>query len=169
MSLNNKYMDQQLFIQPMTKNVALDVARWQYKTPYTLYNMNSDDEGIEELLDGTYFSVTNEQSELIGYFCFGSNAQVPGGHKLNLYEDNTVLDIGLGMHPDLTGKGLGLCFLKTGLAFAEERYNVDRFRLSVATFNQRAISVYKKAGFKPVQTFMSRTKSDDIEFLLMVK
>jgi ribosomal-protein-alanine N-acetyltransferase len=169
MSLFNKDIDQQQFVQPMRKNEAIDVVRWKYKPPYSLYNMKGDNETIEELLDGSYFSVSNEQSELIGYFCFGSNAQVPGGNILSLYKDQTAIDIGLGMHPDLTGRGLGLGFLKAGLTFARGRYDVDRFRLSVATFNQRAIAVYEKAGFKPVQTFMSRTKSDDIEFLLMVK
>jgi ribosomal-protein-alanine N-acetyltransferase len=169
MSLFNKDIDQQQFIQPMRKNEAIDVARWKYKPPYSLYNMNGDNETIEELLDGSYFSVSNEQSELIGYFCFGPNAEVPGGHKLSLYKDKMALDIGLGMHPDLTGRGLGLGFLNAGLVFARGKYGVDRFRLSVATFNQRAIAVYEKAGFKPVQTFMSRTKNDEIEFLLMVK
>jgi ribosomal-protein-alanine N-acetyltransferase len=164
----NREKDHEQHIQPMRNSEAAIVSRWEYEYPYSFYNMDSDAETIVELLDGSYFSVSNEQSELIGYFCFGSNAQVLGGHVHGLYKDETALDIGLGMHPDLTGKGLGLRFLKAGLDFAREKYNVEKLRLSVATFNHRAIAVYEKAGFKPVQTFMSKTKNDETEFLLMM-
>jgi ribosomal-protein-alanine N-acetyltransferase len=168
MSFLGRELDQEQRIQPMRKNEATVVSGWKYEHPYSFYNMESNAETIAELLDGSYFSVSNEKSELIGYFCFGPNAQVPGGHVHDLYKDEGALDIGLGMHPDLTGRRLGLRFLNEGLAFARKTYNVEAFRLSVATFNHRAIAVYEKAGFRPVQTFMSKTKNDETEFLLMM-
>jgi [ribosomal protein S18]-alanine N-acetyltransferase len=44
---------------------------------------------------------------------------------------------------------LGLAYLQAGLAFATQRFTPRRFRLSVATFNERAIRVYERAGFSP--------------------
>jgi ribosomal-protein-alanine N-acetyltransferase len=156
-------------INPMCEKEAAIVSQWRYNDPYSFYNMGNDPETIQELLDGSYYSVFDQQNELSGYFCFGQNAQVPGGRAQGLYEDKESLDIGLGLCPNLTGKGMGRCFLNAGLDFATKKFHRKTFRLSVATFNRRAIFVYEKAGFKPVQTFMSKTKHNEDEFLLMVK
>ncbi|MBJ8205977.1 GNAT family N-acetyltransferase, partial [Bacillus cereus] len=108
-----------------------------------LYSFSGEKEVIEELLDGTYYGCCDDQGEFIGYFCFGGNAQVPGGRDANLYDGEDVIDIGLGMKPALTGKGMGKEFFKAGIAFATKEFNAKMFRLSVATFNTRAITLYK--------------------------
>ena len=43
------------------------------------------------------------------------------------------------------------------------------FRLIVATFNQRAIRVYGKAGFKPDKIFMNETNGGEYEYLQMLR
>ena len=58
--------------------------------------------------------------------------------------------------PDLTGHGLGSSYLEGGLAFARTCYR-PRFRLSVASFNARAISVYERAGFLVTRSFEHET------------
>ena len=70
------------------------------------------------------------------------------------------------MTPDLVGKRLGLGFVLAGLEFAEERFAPSGFRLTVATFNERAIRVYERAGFRRKETFSS-DKGDS--FLVMVR
>lgn len=71
------------------------------------------------------------------------------------------------MNPELTGRGLGLGFLKAGLRFAISKYNPKEITLSVANFNDRAIKVYKKAGFECVETFIQYTNGSSFEFLKM--
>ena len=41
--------------------------------------------------------------------------------------------------------------MQAGLAFGREKYHAERFRLSVAAFNRRAIKAYEKCGFVVVQ------------------
>lgn len=157
-------------IRLMDEPAAREILNWKYEPPYSLYNMLDDSAGtedIEELMDGSYFSVRTAEGELAGFFCYGRNAQVGGGVELGYYLDGTALDIGLGLRPDLTGAGKGLAFLQAGMKFAQGTYNAKRFRLSVAAFNLRAIALYKKAGFLPGQSFVNRYGDSETEFLLM--
>ncbi len=143
-------------IHKLTEEEANEINTWTYEEPYNLYSFSGEKEVMEELLDGTYYGCCDDQGDLIGYFCFGANAQVPGGRDAHLYggrdahlyggED--VIDIGLGMKPALTGKGMGKEFFQAGIAFATKEFNAKMFRLSVATFNTRAITLYKNIGFK---------------------
>ena len=79
------------------------------------------------------------------------------------------MDFGLGLRPDLTGRGLGLAYLSAGLVFAGQRFKPSRFRLSVATFNERAIRVYERAGFTPSRTFDHATNGSIHRFLEMTR
>ncbi|MBO1623712.1 N-acetyltransferase [Bacillus cereus] len=150
-------------IHKLTGEEAKEINTWQYEEPYSLYNFSGSEETIEELLDGTYYGCCNEYGELIGYFCFGENAQVPGGRDAKLYIGEDTVDIGLGMKPHLTGQGMGKSFLKVGFQFALKAFQPKRIRLSVAAFNKRAITLYENVGFQKNVLFMSRGR----EFLLM--
>lgn len=153
-------------INPMSHVEAQVISAWNYPPPYDFYDLTEP--GIlAELLDGSYFVARNEASKVIGFFCYGNNAQVPAGRLTGMYDDMEKLDIGLGLAPNLTGRGYGVSFVTQGLAFGYQRFQPKGFRLSVATFNQRAIKVYQSAGFKPGQKFTSKTDKGDIEFLVM--
>lgn len=99
-------------IHKLTEAEAEEINAWKYEKPYSLYSFSGSDEALHELLDGTYYGYCNEQGELIGYFCCGENARVPGGREAKLYTGKHVVDIGLGMKPVLTGKGMGISFYK---------------------------------------------------------
>lgn len=150
----------------MEEKIAKNILNWQYDTPYDFYNMSYNGEALKELLDATYYTVFNEQNGLIGYFCFGENAQVPGGNLVNAYKEDAI-DIGLGLRPDLTGVGLGYEFIQSGILFAREQFNPSKLRLSVALFNQRAIKVYTKAGFVEEKRFINKNREKEVEFITM--
>ncbi|EMK2595777.1 GNAT family N-acetyltransferase [Bacillus cereus] len=150
-------------IHKLTEEEANEINTWTYEEPYNLYSFSGEKEVMEELLDGTYYGCCDDQGDFIGYFCFGANAQVPGGRDAHLYGGEDVIDTGLGMKPALTGKGMGKEFFQTGIAFATKEFNAKMFRLSVATFNTRAITLYKNIGFKQGPIFLSRGR----EFMLM--
>jgi RimJ/RimL family protein N-acetyltransferase len=104
---------------------------------------------------------------LIGFVAFGDVAQVPGGVAQGVYREADLLDFGIGLEPELTGRGLGLPVVQAALQFARETLGARGFRLSVATFNRRAIRVYERAGFEPGETFTSVSGHGVAEFLLM--
>ena len=127
----------------MTETHARALSEWKFDGIYSFYDHNSED--VEEYMDGMYYACINDEGELVGNFCFGTGARVPTVED-DVYEDG-FLDVGLSLRPDLCGKGLGYKFFLDGLEFAHHKFNTSRFRLSVAVFNERAVKVYKKAGF----------------------
>jgi ribosomal-protein-alanine N-acetyltransferase len=154
-------------LKPITREDALAISRWRYDGPYSIYD--GDPTSVDALLRPHFFyhSVYDERGDLAGYFCFGEDARVRAGRRLGVYDGESALDIGLGMRPDLTGQGLGEDFVRAGLRFAREAYSPPAFRLTVATFNRRAISVYERAGFEAVETFGGPTRGGAQEWLLM--
>jgi len=146
--------------EEMTQKHAEDIAfNWHYNGEFSFYDMESDKEDLIEFLDpdkrgNSHFVVMND-TEVIGFFSFNKVTQ-------------STIDLGLGMRPDLTGNGHGLRFLIAGIDFAKAKYNPKKITLSVATFNQRAIKVYRKLGFEEVETFMQDTNGSRYEFLKMI-
>ncbi len=139
--------------RPMAEADALAISAWHYNGAYRSCDAGQDAEDLVELLDPAswvevYHAVVDERGELVGHFSFECEA-------------DTVI-LGLGLRPDLTGKGLGLEIVGAGLAFAAERYAPRRFRLSVAAFSRRA-------GFRAARTFMQRTNGGEFEFVEMAR
>jgi [ribosomal protein S18]-alanine N-acetyltransferase len=147
-------------IAPMSQADAVAVARWHYPDPYSFYDWTADNEDAALLLDaerrkGRFFSVQDEKGKLVGFF------------ELQKLGNDVV--IGLGLHPELTGRGLGGDFLEAGIAFAQRKFRPTRFRLSVATFNKRAIKVYERAGFTTTRSFDHETNGGVYRFLEMTR
>ena len=140
-------------MKQITPSDARTISCWRYEEPYSIYD--GDPTSVDAILQprSSYHSVHDESGDLAGYFCFGEDAQVASGRRLGLYGAEPALDLGLGMRPDLTGRGLGEAFVYAGLRFARETYSPPAFRLTVAAFNRRAIRVYERTGFETVETF----------------
>ncbi|UOR13910.1 GNAT family N-acetyltransferase [Halobacillus amylolyticus] len=140
----------------ISKKQAEKISNWHYEGEYSFYDYENDEEDIAELLSprGDIYYMVKKGNEEIGFFCFET-------------EEDSV-EIGLGMKPELTGRGMGLDFFKAGLNFAISKFNPKEITLSVATFNKRAIKVYKRAGFESVKTFMQQDEDgSQVEFLKM--
>ncbi len=153
-------------MKPMTRQEAESISAWQYPKPYDLYNMDGSEEGIQELLEEQYYTVWNEEEQLIGFFCLGSAAQVPIGRTLGVYpHEEGIIDVGLGMKPEMTGKGAGAEFFSSILDYVKQQYEVQQFRLTVASFNERARKVYERIGFTQQDRFIR----GDLSFITMMK
>lgn len=152
----------------MNYEEARHISQWKYEDPYSIYSMDGSEECINELLNEFYYSALDENGQIVGYYCFGESAQVPAGNQFGAYDDNNVTDIGLGMCPEFCGQGAGSEFLSEGIRFAKENLNANRFRLTVANFNKRAIKAYKSGGFKEHMAFVRSSDKGNLEFITMI-
>lgn len=152
-------------IEPMTIEAAQQVTEWTYHTPYDFYNLAPDEETLSELLGGHYYQVRDETENLIGFCCHGAVAQVPVGHTFGAYAQPNALDVGLGMKPEFTGKGLGFTFFQSILDEFAIQFRPTSFRLTVASFNHRAMAVYQHVGFRAESEFVR----GDVTFVVMTK
>jgi ribosomal-protein-alanine N-acetyltransferase len=150
-------------VKEMNDSLARTILQWEYEEPYDIYNHELNPETMQELLGSHYFAVVDNE-KLIGFFCIGKDAQVPAGSQFGAY-DEYLLDIGLGMRPDLTGKGQGKVFFSFILNHVAKTTNVSSFRLTVATFNTRAIRLYEGLGFVKDMEF----HNGNMEFMTMIK
>lgn len=140
----------------MSEPDARIIQTWRYAEPYAIYSYTPSEEGLAEMLEprSPHYAVRNEQGELAGFFCYGTSARVWESAGPALYDEDQTVDIGLGLRPDLTGRGLGLAFVEAGLAFAREQFAPRHLRLFVLSFNERALRVYERAGFTRVREFV---------------
>ena len=149
---------------PIDEPAAREIVCWRYDPPYDIYNLEDSDEAIEYALDPqyNYFAMRNESGALVGFCSFGEDGQVPGGDYAA-----DALDIGMGIHPDFTGQGLGSDFVLAVLDFARREFRPITFRVTIAAFNQRAQRVWVKNGFQLIQTFTHQRSNR--KFVVMVR
>jgi [ribosomal protein S18]-alanine N-acetyltransferase len=153
--------------KPMTKQYASIISHWKYNEPYSIYSMDGSIDCINDLMNGEYFYVLDDSNNLVGFICSGNSARVFGGYESGIYNNESLLDIGLGLHPDATGKGRGLDFLLQSVGFLSDRFQVLNIQLVVAVFNERAIKVYERAGFTREFIIKSKIDEKEIDFLVM--
>jgi ribosomal-protein-alanine N-acetyltransferase len=147
-------------IAPMTQAYAAEIVTWRYPAPYDCYDMTNASLAFLTSPEGGFHALV-EGGELIGFRSFGEDGQVPGG----MY-DASALDTGGGLRPDLTGKGLGREAIGTGLAFGRREFAPAAFRVTVASFNERALRVVRSLGFVSTGSFDALADGRSYELLV---
>ena len=140
-----------------TKSDVDDILTWKYDGMYSFYDNDIQKEKmefIESFVDSDdNFSIYNDNNKLVGNCSF--------------YYIEEFFCVGLQMRPDLTGKGFGIEFAKSIIDFGREKYKLNYIDLTVAKFNNRAIKVYEKLGFKVIDEFVNTIRGNDYDFLAM--
>jgi RimJ/RimL family protein N-acetyltransferase len=149
---------------PMDEQAAREIVRWRYEPPYDIYNLENSEAEIHYAIDpqNNFYTMRDENGTLVGFCSFGDDGQVPGGD----YSAN-ALDIGMGIRPDLTGKGHGASIAASTLDFARITFQPIAFRVTIAAFNTRARRVWEKNSFIQTQAFMHQGSKR--EFIVMMK
>lgn len=147
-----------MVIKKMKQPEAVEIAdRWKYDGEYAFYDMTADPEDYEEIVTpekrgDRYFSVFSGD-ELTAFFC--------------VEQEGADIEIGLGLRPDLTGQGRGGAFLEEILRFVRENYPCETLRMEVASFNQRAVKAYERAGFVKTGTARVPANGGIYDFTIM--
>jgi ribosomal-protein-alanine N-acetyltransferase len=148
-------------VEPLTLELAVEVCTWRYPAPYDCYDMTGSD--ALELADpeGGFYGVL-DGSDLVAFRSFGVDGQVPGWDY-----DDSALDTGGGLKPSLVGRGWGRDVVAAGLAFGRARFAPPAFRVTVASFNARALRTVESLGF--VRTGRFNATRDGRPFEVLVR
>mgnify|MGYP001320383815 CR=1 FL=1 len=147
---------------PFEPEHGKQICSWRYPAPYTVYNWKPWEtmlEHAEEFADpairqAQYEAVVDENGDLCGFAQF--------------FPLSGWTRIGLGMRPDLCGKGLGASFALAVAHRALARSPGTPVDLEVTVWNERAIRAYLRAGFAVTDTYVRKTPTGQDEFHCMV-
>jgi len=127
-------------VEEWNEAYAGEVASWHYAPPWDFYDIASDPADAAEMRDpaqaGHYRAVLGDDGALDAFWYFDRH--------------DDVVEVGIGLRPDLTGRGLGESFLRAQLEHASQQWRPATFRLFVAAWNERAIRLYERLGFREV-------------------
>ena len=149
-----------LELRPITADDVRHILTWRYEPPYHIYDMGRDPADPVQLAEAVDYFLQPQYhfqavlrlptAELAAFCSFGPDGQVAGGDY-----SATAVDIGLGVHPQNTGRGLGRMFAGAAIDFAQKTFTPPRLRVTIAEFNRRAQRVWERHNFVPVQRFRS--------------
>lgn len=129
----------------MNEYYANLICDWHYEGEYEVYNMPSFEEAKK-----LKYAIANPD-KYSNFLCYGIDENLAGFIKLNL-KDNNIIHVGIGLKPNLTGKGLGKKILSLGVDYIRKNYPNHKIMLEVRSWNQRAIGCYSGVGFEYVET-----------------
>lgn len=156
------YDDAVTSVRPLRRSDAEAVASWAYQGPWSVYDPRPDDALISA--EAGYDAVVDDGGSLVGYVCTGQEARVPG-----LAEADGVLDIGVGMRPDLVGHGLGRAFGTVVLGHLRERYGERPLRAVIQSWNERSLRLARNLGFSDAGTYRCVQDGHEVSYTLLVR
>jgi [ribosomal protein S18]-alanine N-acetyltransferase len=97
--------------------------------------------------DEGYWAVADSGDNLLGFCCLGAAARVPGQP-----ENEWVLDVAIGIRPQLAGRGWGGDLGRAAVAYARSVALDRRVRTTVPEWNTAGQHVAGQAGFTRLDT-----------------
>lgn len=144
---------------------AESILTWQYPPPYNFYDMNSA--SIESFFnpESPHISVLDENNQPIGFMSIGVESQVPGGDY-----SQPAVDIGIGLRPDCTGRGLGKLVLQQFFDdIVTPGDHPPLLRATIAAFNQRSLRTFFALGFEESSCFTTQLDDRQIEWIIVTR
>jgi len=146
---------------PLTEADKRAICVWTYPGKYALYNLPPYEE-----MQAKQRGFCHPEREA-NYLAFHEADGLAGFVNIRA-EENTVF-IGIGVHPERCGQGLGQRILRKTASIAHERHPGKTLYLEVRTWNIRAIRCYEKEGFRIVgEAFEQVTGSGKGMFYRMI-
>jgi [ribosomal protein S18]-alanine N-acetyltransferase len=151
-----------LSVRPLQPQDAEAVASWRYQGPWSAYDPLPGDEPISA--QAGYHAVVDEAGSLAGYVCVGQEARVPG-----LAAEDGITDIGVGMRPDLVGRGLGSAFGAVVLGHVRDLCGDRPLRAVVQSWNERSLRLGRRLGFCDTGTHRCEQGGQEVSYTILVR
>ncbi len=142
--------DGSLCCRPLLAGDLPLLSSWRHSGPAAFYDLAPGDEERAALAlsaDSPHFVLLEPGGAAVGYFCVGPAARVAGGRY-----DESAVDLGLVLRPDLAGAGRGTTWTPAVLDFVARRFG-RRVRVTVAAWNRTALRLAGRLGFRVVGGF----------------
>ena len=114
------------------------ITAWQYTGEYAIYNTapyaEQKAQGVGFANPKNKFYSFFEENRLVGF--------------IKLYEEPTEVFFGIGVRPDLCGRGFGWQMTQAACELSGKLFPGKSLYLEVRTWNTRAVRCYEKAGFR---------------------
>ena len=111
---------------------------------------------LSEPQDGSYALVACVNGQVIGHLKIRTFPNSPRRKHIG--------SIGMSVHDEWQGKGIGTALMQAAVDFADKWLNLTRLDLSVCTDNEPALRLYKKFGFE-IEGTMRRYVFRDGQFV----
>lgn len=153
-------MPDRLVVRALTGADSREIACWRYSGPWRCYDLRPED-GLLQAEDGYHAVVGDPGGELVGFLCIGEEARVPG-----IDDEPGVVDVGVGMRPELVGRGHGARFGEAVLAHLRA-VGASRARAVVQSWNERSIRTAYRMGFVESGRHVCRQDGRDVEYVVL--
>lgn len=150
-------------IRPMKQEDIFYLRNWGTHENPLLADYNIPELSDEELINWfrlktgknnqKYFSVFNEDENLIGYFGIKYIRKM-------LFKDSVL---GIVFDPNYVNQGYGTETVTTFLDYYFNEMNMKKLYLEVAKFNKRAMRCYEKSGFKVINSYVDEFFDQNID------
>ena len=137
--------DGSLCCRPLRADDLPLLSSWRHAGPGAFYDLvPGDEERAAQALsaESPHFVLLERGGAVVGYFCVGPAARVAGGRY-----DESAVDLGLVLRPDLAGAGRGTAWMPAVLDFVARRFG-RRVRATIASSNRRALRLAERLGFR---------------------
>ncbi len=134
-----------LLDRPFTVAEAREATSWCYPSPHDVYNLAPSAAALfldRSSADHGYYPAVDTDGALVGFAVVGLEARIRGQQVVA-----GTLDVGAGVRPDVTSRGVGTELLAQLLDLGQRRWAPTTFRVAVAEFNTRSLALCARAGF----------------------
>lgn len=148
-------------VRPLTIDDARHIARWRYSGRWSGYDLAAADQIVDEI--ASYWALFDPGGTLTGFVCVGGAARVSG-----LEPNPALVDVGVGLHPALMGRGIAAAFGDAAVNHVARTYPGRRLRAAIQEWNTRSRRFAERLGFTTVGDLDSGAGERRVRYVILL-